>query len=171
MIATVCAKVFAIDMSGLTGPWRVLSFLGLGLALIAGVYRRGVLPATRRNTKRDHTLAKRLGGASVQWPIQALCIRHCLSARDAVTAHTGGVEVEMKTCVETRPMLLAAMALGIAAMMVGGCSASSPGTQAATKRQTPDATIAPRDTVAPGALRPDGTLGNGLLPEAWGETS
>jgi uncharacterized membrane protein len=38
--------VFAIDMSDLTGLWRVLSFLGLGLALIGlgVVYRRFVLP-------------------------------------------------------------------------------------------------------------------------------
>ena len=49
VIGLVCAKVFAIDMSGLTGLWRVLSFLGLGLALIGlGVaYRRFVLPAAQ----------------------------------------------------------------------------------------------------------------------------
>jgi uncharacterized membrane protein len=47
VIGLVCVKVFAIDMSGLTGLWRVLSFLGLGLALIGlgVVYRRFVLPA------------------------------------------------------------------------------------------------------------------------------
>jgi uncharacterized membrane protein len=47
VIGLVCAKVFLIDMSGLTGLWRVLSFLGLGLALIGlgAVYRRFVLPA------------------------------------------------------------------------------------------------------------------------------
>jgi uncharacterized membrane protein len=47
VIGLVCAKVFVIDMSGLTGLWRVLSFLGLGLALIGlgVVYRRFVLPA------------------------------------------------------------------------------------------------------------------------------
>jgi uncharacterized membrane protein len=46
VIGLVCAKVFAVDMSGLTGLWRVLSFLGLGLALIGlgAVYRRFVLP-------------------------------------------------------------------------------------------------------------------------------
>lgn len=33
-IAVVCAKVFLIDMAQLTGLWRVLSFFGLGLALI-----------------------------------------------------------------------------------------------------------------------------------------
>ena len=45
-IGLVCVKVFAVDMSGLTGLWRVLSFLGLGMALIGlGVaYRRFVLP-------------------------------------------------------------------------------------------------------------------------------
>ncbi|HEX4369511.1 MAG TPA: DUF2339 domain-containing protein [Rhodopila sp.] len=46
VIGLVCAKVFLIDMSGLAGLWRVLSFLGLGLALIGlgAVYRRFVLP-------------------------------------------------------------------------------------------------------------------------------
>jgi uncharacterized membrane protein len=47
VIGLVCAKVFVIDMSGLTGLWRVLSFQGLWLALIGLglVYRRFVLPA------------------------------------------------------------------------------------------------------------------------------
>ena len=47
VVGVVCAKVFVIDMSGLTGLWRVLSFLGLGLALIGlgFVHRRFVLPA------------------------------------------------------------------------------------------------------------------------------
>jgi uncharacterized membrane protein len=47
VVGLVCAKVFLIDMSGLTGLWRVLSFLGLGLALIGlgAVQRRFVLPA------------------------------------------------------------------------------------------------------------------------------
>lgn len=49
-IALAAAKVFIIDMSDLTGLWRVLSFLGLGLALIAlgSVYRRmagGTVPS------------------------------------------------------------------------------------------------------------------------------
>jgi uncharacterized membrane protein len=46
VIGLVCAKVFLVDMSGLAGLWRVLSFLGLGLALIGlgAVYRRFVLP-------------------------------------------------------------------------------------------------------------------------------
>ena len=34
VMAVVILKVFLIDMSGLTGLWRVLSFLGLGLVLI-----------------------------------------------------------------------------------------------------------------------------------------
>jgi uncharacterized membrane protein len=44
VIGLVCMKVFAIDMSGLTGLWRVVSFLGLGLALIGlgAMYRRFV---------------------------------------------------------------------------------------------------------------------------------
>ena len=46
VIGLVCAKVFLVDMSGLTGLWRVLSFLGLGLALIGlgAVHRRFVAP-------------------------------------------------------------------------------------------------------------------------------
>ena len=38
-------KVFLLDMDALVGLWRVLSFLGLGLALIAlgAVYRRFVV--------------------------------------------------------------------------------------------------------------------------------
>lgn len=34
VMALVTAKVFLVDMAGLTGLWRVLSFLGLGLTLI-----------------------------------------------------------------------------------------------------------------------------------------
>jgi uncharacterized membrane protein len=47
VVGLVCLKVFLIDMSDLTGLWRVLSFLGLGLALIGlgVVHRRLVLPA------------------------------------------------------------------------------------------------------------------------------
>jgi uncharacterized membrane protein len=47
IIALVSAKVFLVDMAGLTGLWRVLSFLGLGLTLIGlgTVHRRFVLPA------------------------------------------------------------------------------------------------------------------------------
>jgi uncharacterized membrane protein len=47
IIGLVCGKVFLVDMANLTGLWRVLSFLGLGLALIGlgAVYRRLVLPA------------------------------------------------------------------------------------------------------------------------------
>ena len=44
LVALTGAKVFLIDMAGLVGLWRVLSFLGLGLTLIAlgAVYRRFV---------------------------------------------------------------------------------------------------------------------------------
>jgi uncharacterized membrane protein len=47
VVGLVCLKVFLIDMSDLTGLWRVLSFLGLGLALIGlgAIHRRFVLPA------------------------------------------------------------------------------------------------------------------------------
>lgn len=46
MIGLVCVKVFLFDMADLTGLWRVMSFLGLGLALIglSVVHRRFVLP-------------------------------------------------------------------------------------------------------------------------------
>ncbi|MBX9701121.1 MAG: DUF2339 domain-containing protein, partial [Acetobacteraceae bacterium] len=50
LIALTVLKAFLVDMGGLGGLWRVLSFLGLGLALIAlgWVYRRFVVapPAT-----------------------------------------------------------------------------------------------------------------------------
>jgi uncharacterized membrane protein len=44
VVGLVAAKVFLVDMGGLVGLWRVLSFLGLGLTLIAlgAVYRRFV---------------------------------------------------------------------------------------------------------------------------------
>ncbi|BDG74895.1 DUF2339 domain-containing protein [Roseomonas fluvialis] len=47
VIALVTLKVFLVDMDALVGLWRVLSFLGLGLALIAlgAIYRRFVVPA------------------------------------------------------------------------------------------------------------------------------
>jgi uncharacterized membrane protein len=46
VVGLVCAKVFLVDMADLTGLWRVLSFLGLGLALIGlgAIHRRFVLP-------------------------------------------------------------------------------------------------------------------------------
>lgn len=42
MVVLVVAKVFLVDMSGLDGLWRVLSFLGLGLGLVGlgTFYRR-----------------------------------------------------------------------------------------------------------------------------------
>jgi len=49
IVGLVAAKVFLVDMGDLTGLWRVLSFLALGLILIAvgAVYRRFVLPPGR----------------------------------------------------------------------------------------------------------------------------
>jgi len=46
VIGLVCAKVFLIDMSGLTDLYRVASFLGLGLSLvgIGYIYQRFVFP-------------------------------------------------------------------------------------------------------------------------------
>jgi len=45
VIAVVVAKVFLLDMADLGGLWRVLSFLGLGLSLIAlgAIFRRFVV--------------------------------------------------------------------------------------------------------------------------------
>jgi uncharacterized membrane protein len=42
-------KVFLLDLAGLEGLWRALSFLGLGAALmvIAVIYQRVVLPGER----------------------------------------------------------------------------------------------------------------------------
>jgi uncharacterized membrane protein len=50
IIGLVGAKVFLIDMAGLTGLWRVVSFLGLGISLIGlgNLYRRA---ASRRPTQ------------------------------------------------------------------------------------------------------------------------
>jgi len=47
VVGLASAKVFLIDMAGLEGLWRVLSFLGLGLTLIGlgSVHRRFVRPA------------------------------------------------------------------------------------------------------------------------------
>lgn len=46
LFGLITLKVFVVDMSALTGLWRVASFLGLGLALIGlgSVYRHFVLP-------------------------------------------------------------------------------------------------------------------------------
>lgn len=53
VVGLVCLKVFLVDMSDLTGLWRVLSFLGLGLALIGlgVVHRRFVAP--REQAERE----------------------------------------------------------------------------------------------------------------------
>lgn len=49
VIVLVIAKVFLLDMDALTGLWRALSFLGLGLCLIGigWLYQRFVFPAGR----------------------------------------------------------------------------------------------------------------------------
>jgi len=46
LVALAAAKVFLFDMAGLSGLWRVLSFLSLGLSLIGlgAFYRRFVVP-------------------------------------------------------------------------------------------------------------------------------
>jgi uncharacterized membrane protein len=47
LMALTVAKAFLVDMGDLVGLWRVVSFLALGLALIAlgWVYRRFVVTA------------------------------------------------------------------------------------------------------------------------------
>ena len=42
LVGLAAAKVFLVDMAGLDGLWRVLSFLGLGVSLIGlgAFYRR-----------------------------------------------------------------------------------------------------------------------------------
>jgi uncharacterized membrane protein len=48
VVGLVCLKVFLVDMADLTGLWRVLSFLGLGLVLIGlGVLHRRFVLATK----------------------------------------------------------------------------------------------------------------------------
>ncbi len=55
VIALTTLKVFLVDMDALVGLWRVLSFLGLGLALIAlgAIYRRFVTVAPAGNAPAD----------------------------------------------------------------------------------------------------------------------
>jgi hypothetical protein len=79
---------------------------------------------------------------------------------------------------KSRSILFAAATLCIAGLALAGCAtpATTTGSVAPTaalqqKAEAADAADAARYTVAPGLLRPDGTLGNGLLPEPWGETS
>jgi uncharacterized membrane protein len=47
VIALTVAKVFLVDMDALTGVWRALSFIGLGLVLvgIGLLYQRLLFPA------------------------------------------------------------------------------------------------------------------------------
>jgi hypothetical protein len=76
---------------------------------------------------------------------------------------------------KSRSILFAAATLCIAGLALAGCAtpATTTGSVAPTAalQQKAEAADAARYTVAPGLLRPDGTLGNGLLPEPWGETS
>ncbi|MCC2111998.1 MAG: DUF2339 domain-containing protein [Hyphomicrobiales bacterium] len=54
ILATVL-KVFFVDMEGLTGVWRALSFIGLGAVLIAigAFYQRLLFPAKRRGEEES----------------------------------------------------------------------------------------------------------------------
>ncbi len=60
VMAVVILKVFLVDMSGLTGLWRVLSFLGLGLVLIGlgrlyGRLAKSEAVAQANNAPTEHT--------------------------------------------------------------------------------------------------------------------
>ena len=57
MITLTIAKVFLVDMSGLAGIWRALSFIGLGLVLvgIGYLYQRLLFPATRNRASGVRT--------------------------------------------------------------------------------------------------------------------
>ncbi len=57
IVGLTAAKVFLVDMSGLVGLWRVLSFLGLGLVLIGlgAAYRRWW--CHRRSSRLDRVIA------------------------------------------------------------------------------------------------------------------
>ena len=50
VVTLTIAKVFLIDMSGLEGVYRALSFIGLGLVLvgIGSLYQRLLFPADNR---------------------------------------------------------------------------------------------------------------------------
>lgn len=63
LIALATLKVFVVDMDALVGLWRVLSFLGLGLALIGlgAVYRRFVV---RRDPGEGAALSRSLPPAA-----------------------------------------------------------------------------------------------------------
>jgi len=54
------AKVFLLDMSGLSGVPRILSFLGLGLSLIGvgWIYQRFVFPRPTPSPQTDHTTSQ-----------------------------------------------------------------------------------------------------------------
>jgi uncharacterized membrane protein len=57
VIALTVAKVFVIDMAGLDGIWRALSFIGLGLVLvgIGYLYQRLLFPAGRNQASGNGT--------------------------------------------------------------------------------------------------------------------
>jgi hypothetical protein len=59
--------------------------------------------------------------------------------------------------------MFAVAALGIAGATLSGCASRTPNSPA-------DEDAAP-DIAAPGTIRPNGTLSNGLLPEQWGDTN
>ncbi len=61
----------------------------------------------------------------------------------------------------------AVAALGIAGTMISGCASQAP----ATLSQKLDEEGATHDSVPANMVQPDGTLSNGLLPEAWGDTN
>jgi hypothetical protein len=66
-----------------------------------------------------------------------------------------------------RAIALAIASLGMVGVTVAGCATPLP----TSLTQTLDDEGATPGTVSPGMVRPNGTLNNGLLPEAWGDTS
>ena len=55
LIGLVIVKVFLSDMAHLTGIWRALSFIGLGLALVGvgALYQRIIIPQTKDDQPND----------------------------------------------------------------------------------------------------------------------
>ena len=57
VVLLTVAKVFLVDMGGLTGVWRALSFIGLGLVLVGIGYLYQRLLFARRPPEAEPTAA------------------------------------------------------------------------------------------------------------------
>jgi uncharacterized membrane protein len=64
VVALTIGKVFVIDMAGLTGIFRALSFIGLGVVLvgIGWLYQRLLFPATNAAIASGATGARNENG-------------------------------------------------------------------------------------------------------------